>query len=249
MSPVPSPFPTPRTNVTSPGLTTVAPLPEVEAVQDILMTMKGALSALGMTFDSLGEQTSKVAALGPALENAQQINILRGHIQQQDLRQEAKIDEIKVLLKDVLQHEIVDHLRGKVAEHINDQIEEQVRAQVEHQLTHHIPVTLQDQVDEHKRQLEDVKRALHNSESRRANSLLRSNHLGDPLHSLLMTSGEASALFPKDLTALFALDGPTAKQLLADYGLSDLGDSREKNLNKLMQFCGVAYQMVSYVPS
>lgn len=28
-----------------------------------------------MTFDSLGEQTSKVAAMGPALENAQQINV------------------------------------------------------------------------------------------------------------------------------------------------------------------------------
>jgi hypothetical protein len=64
-----------------------------------------------MTFDSLGEQTSKVAALGPALESAQQINrsvfsypctavflsepSLRKHIQLQDRRQEEKIDEIK----------------------------------------------------------------------------------------------------------------------------------------------------------
>lgn len=39
---------TPRTNVTSPGLTTIAPLPEVEAVQEILLTMKGALGALGV---------------------------------------------------------------------------------------------------------------------------------------------------------------------------------------------------------
>lgn len=58
--------------------------------------------------------------------------------------------------------------------------------------------------------------------------------------------------------------GPTAKQLTIDYGLPDLGDSREKNLNRwviitlfssavhlllkkmssFMQFCGVAYQMV-----
>lgn len=29
-----------------------------------------------MTFDSLGEQTSRVAALGPVLENANQINAL-----------------------------------------------------------------------------------------------------------------------------------------------------------------------------
>lgn len=44
-------------------------------------------------------------------------------------------------------------------------------------------------------------------ESRRANALLRSNHLGDPLHTLLMANGELSPLFPKDLTALFGLDG------------------------------------------
>ena len=49
MSLVPSPLATPRTNVTSP--TTQAPLPEVEAVQDILMTMKGALSALGVSYN------------------------------------------------------------------------------------------------------------------------------------------------------------------------------------------------------
>lgn len=232
------------TDVTSPGLLTVAPLPEVEAVQEILGTMKGALAALGMTFDSLGEQTSRVAALGPVLENANQINALRKHIQQQDIRQEQKIEEIKALLKDVLQHEIVDHLRYKVAEHINNVIEEQVRAQVEYQLTYHIPETLQEQVSDQKRQLDEVKRALHNSESRRRNALLRSNHLNEPLRPLYMSNGEVSVSFPKDLPALFALDGQTARQLLADYGLTDFGDSREKNLNKLMQFCGVAYQMV-----
>ena len=47
MSLEPSPLATPRTNVTSP--TTQAPLPEVEAVQDILATMKGALGALGVS--------------------------------------------------------------------------------------------------------------------------------------------------------------------------------------------------------
>jgi len=53
MSAPPSVAPTPRTNVS--GLTTVAPLPEVEAVQEILMTMKGALGALGVSLFSLCE--------------------------------------------------------------------------------------------------------------------------------------------------------------------------------------------------
>jgi len=50
-----------------------------------------------------------------------------------------------------------------VTEHIASQIDEQVRAQVEQHLTTHIPATLQEQVADHKRQLDDVKRALHNS--------------------------------------------------------------------------------------
>ena len=50
MSLAPSQAASPRTNVTSPGLTTQAPLPEVEAVQEILMTMKSALSALGVSY-------------------------------------------------------------------------------------------------------------------------------------------------------------------------------------------------------
>lgn len=50
-----------------------------------------------------------------------------------------------------------------MAEHINNAIEEQVRAQVEYQLTYHIPATLQEQVFDQKRQLDEVKRALHNS--------------------------------------------------------------------------------------
>lgn len=35
-------------------MTTQAPLPEVEAVQEILLTMKGALSALGVSFSDFG---------------------------------------------------------------------------------------------------------------------------------------------------------------------------------------------------
>lgn len=47
MSLAPAQIASPRSNATSP--TTQAPLPEVEAVQDILLTMKGALSALGVS--------------------------------------------------------------------------------------------------------------------------------------------------------------------------------------------------------
>lgn len=82
-------------------------------------------------------------------------------------------------------------------------------------------------------------------EARRANALLRSSHLKDPLHPLIGPQGVISPNFPRDLTALFALDAAAAKALNEEYGLPDIGESRERNLNRFMQYCGVAYQMVS----
>lgn len=96
----------------------------------------------------------------------------------------------------------------------------------------------------------------------------------DPLHKLLMQSGMVSADFPEHLGELFAMDGKyifspgiardhqsvriivsvsntlfhfigtQAKRLLAEYDI-EVSESREKNLNRFMQFVGVSYQMVS----
>ncbi|CCO34771.1 hypothetical protein BN14_08879 [Rhizoctonia solani AG-1 IB] len=65
----------------------------------------------------------------------------------------------------------------------------------------------------------------------------------DALHKLLLPSGMVSADFPDNLGELFAMDGPQAKRLLEEYGI-DASESREKNLNRFMQFIGVSYQMV-----
>jgi hypothetical protein len=107
---------------------------------------------------------------------------------------------------------------------IDDFVEEEVRKQ----LDEIIPVELQNQVVEQKKQLEEVRRSLHNScvscineldtkltrgfirvyrEARRANALLRSTHMTDALHKLLLPSGMVSADFPDNLGELFAMDG------------------------------------------
>lgn len=46
---------------------------DVEAVNELLGTMKLTLGALGATFDTLGEQTMKVAELGPAIDANHQV--------------------------------------------------------------------------------------------------------------------------------------------------------------------------------
>lgn len=46
---------------------------DVEAVNELLQTMKLTLGALGATFDTLGEQTMRVAELGPAIDANHQV--------------------------------------------------------------------------------------------------------------------------------------------------------------------------------
>jgi len=229
----------------SPTSTAIAtPQPEVVAVHEILGSMKQALTTLALTFDSLGDQTSRVAAFAPAMESAKQIETTRRHMYAQDARQQEKIDEVKALLKDVLQSDIIERLREEVEEQARGIWEDEVRKRVAIELEHHFPPALQDRVVEQRAQLEEVKRALHNSESRRANALLRYKSPDkDRMHTLYMRSGKVSPVFPIDLTELFGLDFETATQLVSDYGMKP-GDSREENLNRFMQFCGVSYQMV-----
>lgn len=82
-------------------------------------------------------------------------------------------------------------------------------------------------------------------EARRANALIRSNHLNDPLHPLLTAEGVVAPGFPRDLSQLFGLDDDAAMELNDQYGLTDIVEGKERNLNRFMQLCGISYQMVS----
>lgn len=83
------------------------------------------------------------------------------------------------------------------------------------------------------------------------------------MNAILMSNGEISSRFPATLKELFALDGTcalvlsseltgpcfisgaTVRQLLDEYEIPIITESREGNLNQFIQFCGVQYQMVS----
>lgn len=60
------------------------PPPDTAAVNDLLQMMKSTLNTLGATFDNLGEQSAKVASLGPAIDSAHQIHQLRRQMRAQD---------------------------------------------------------------------------------------------------------------------------------------------------------------------
>ncbi|KAI0915342.1 hypothetical protein AcV5_003841 [Taiwanofungus camphoratus] len=224
--------------------TAMTPSAEVTTAAEIITAMKGSLGNLGKTFDSLGEQTNQIVRLGGELETAQHINSVQKQLQAQDKKQEEQIEEIKNLLQEVLQNDIVQHLKELIEQGILSQIDQLVEEQVALQLPHHIPKELQDELASHRRQLEEVQRALHNSESRRANAQLRTARMHDALHTIFKPDGGVSAMFPKDLGSLFSIDDETAKTLMQEYNLPDISDSRERNVNRFMQFCGVSYQLV-----
>ncbi|KAB5591009.1 THP2 domain containing protein [Ceratobasidium theobromae] len=221
--------------------------PDVAGLEQLKQTMQATLGVLGTTFDYLGEQTARVAALGPAVEASHQIHQLRRQVHAQDRKQEERMQEIKSLLQDVLKEQIAEHLRAHVFEMIREKIEEYVADKVRDQLQKQIPEALRQQVKDHRKHLAEVKRCLNNSEARRANATLR-NHgsaIREPLHPLLMTDGNMSELWPADLAQLFGYSNDTAKRLLDDYELTYAHDDpTERMLNKFMAHIGVGFQMV-----
>jgi hypothetical protein len=49
--------------------------PEIKALSELLGTMKLTLSALGSTFNIIGKQTEKVAALAPAIKASEEVSV------------------------------------------------------------------------------------------------------------------------------------------------------------------------------
>lgn len=67
-----NPDPTPSEKAMSVATTTLPP--DLTEVEELLTTMKQTLGALGHTFDTLGEQTARIAKLGPAMDTAHQVS-------------------------------------------------------------------------------------------------------------------------------------------------------------------------------
>ncbi|KAF8317652.1 hypothetical protein DL93DRAFT_2165506 [Clavulina sp. PMI_390] len=227
---------------------TVAP-PDMENIHELMSIMKHTMETLGGTFETMNQTSIRVQEIQnePALNAVQQITDLRKQLVKKDRRQEEKVKDIEHLLREVLQHEIVEHLKGQIQQQIEDIIEEEVERQVQVQLGYHIPPQLQESVAAHKRQLDEVQYSMRNSEARRANGQLRANNLHGPMQPLLMNTGDVSEHFPKDMSDLFKMDTDSITALLSNYDIP-AGKSREENLNNFMRFCNIGYQMVPMEP-
>ncbi|KAF8756531.1 hypothetical protein RHS01_04570 [Rhizoctonia solani] len=191
----------------------------------------------------------EVDALGPPPDAAAQIHKLRLQLRAQDKKQEARIADIKHIVKDVLKEQIAEHMRPQIQEQIRLELRQQIQAAVKEQISEHLPVSLQDQADESKRQLIEVRNSLLNrcvdviSRGSSGNATLRSTNLDDALAPVVKANGEESALAPQTLRQLFSYDSAQARALVRDYGLRE-HDVRERNLNRFMAHIGVQFNLI-----
>ncbi|EPS96643.1 hypothetical protein FOMPIDRAFT_52894, partial [Fomitopsis schrenkii] len=131
-----------------------------------------------------------------------------------------------------------------VEKDVSGLIDRLVQDQVKELLPEHVKPELIEELERHKRELADVERDLHNSESRRINAQIRTSGLGDQLAVVLRHDGTKSPHFPKDLQSLLGMDDRTVKALMHEYRLVNASESRERNVNCLMQHFGISYQLV-----
>jgi len=216
----------------------------VPAAQALIREMKAKLRALDETLGALHGQTMQIALLGGEPQIAAEIEILRNQLWDQDRMHKEGIQEIKLILNHVLQKEVVELLKKQAEDDIAREIDRIVEEQVAVCLKSHISQELQDEVKEQENELEKVRRDLHNSESRRTNARLGSSHEDDSLQVIYKTDGTVPDKYPPTLKALLDMDVATSKELMNEYELLDCSETRERNLNRLLQFFGVKSQVV-----
>ncbi|KZT65401.1 hypothetical protein DAEQUDRAFT_526920 [Daedalea quercina L-15889] len=163
----------------------------------------------------------------------------------QDEKLDRDMQGIKALQEEVLKKDVIEHLKAVVERDVSDLIDTLVQEQVEAVLqAEHLRPELLTELRRHEQELSEVERALHNSESRRANAQIRTADLQRRLYTIRKRDGTVSLHFPENIHALLGMDGEAVKALMREYGLDKPSDSRDRNLNSLMQFLGLSYQLV-----
>jgi DNA topoisomerase VI subunit B len=133
-----------------------------------------------------------------------------------------------------------------VEEQINKEIDQLVKRQVSEELERYIPKKLRDEVSAQKQQLLTVKCELHNSESCRANGLIKTeNQINDVLHTVVNDKYATFPFFPKNMNALEELNDEKTRELVKFYGLREPFGSKVANWNWFLRKCGVGYQYVN----
>ncbi|KAJ8697036.1 hypothetical protein PTI98_006845 [Pleurotus ostreatus] len=212
------------------------------ATLDIFARMKGEFKTLESSLTDMHDLTSNHRLLD-GQEVEKDLQMIRRQLEGVEASMKDGIEEIELLFDKLKDTKLRQALRDQIVAMHQDMIDKIVQEQVAACLAAEIPQEVQDEVARTKAELDIVQRELHNSQSQAANEFLREG--GDEkINTIFMSNGEVSSKFPATLKELFALDGATVRQLLDEYDIPVITESRAGNLNQFIQFCGVQYQMI-----
>jgi hypothetical protein len=202
------------------------------------------LKDLAAAVEGLEGRTMQMALLGGQIGTKQEISEFRRRMQEQEQRHQEGIQEIQGILDEMLRNHVVEGMRQQVEQEIGDHIDDLIKEGIAECLKDHIPPDVQEEIAASKKELDRVRLALYNSESRRLNGSLRSENPNEVLNTMYTSAGTVSQYYPKTLRELFTLDGKAINALMKDYELPNHSGNRDHALNRFMQFCGVKYQLV-----
>ncbi|KAJ3930379.1 MAG: hypothetical protein NXY57DRAFT_315046 [Lentinula lateritia] len=189
-------------------------------------------------------------------------NITHGHLDNSELDNELEeirkalalikedqvhgTEEIELLMKNFIDEKALERIREQVNKEIEGNMDMIVKEEVQAYLHSSISSQLQQELRERKKELDEVHRDLHNSESKRLNSLLNERSINEPLHTLYCSDGKISKHFPKTVHELTSFDADICKALIADYGIdSSESTTKRGNMNRFMVFCGLQLSMLA----
>ncbi|KAI0628391.1 hypothetical protein C8Q77DRAFT_1076747 [Trametes polyzona] len=212
---------------------------------NVIVSMKRSLGELRETLGSFDEATVENIRRGGEQEIDNEIRRIQKKLDTSDKRQQAEIDEINQLVKQVFEEELVKTLEGLIQAGVLQDIDDLVKEQVRLQLPKYLSEDLQNEIKRHQEELLALEMELKNSESVRHNAAL----MMDPdleLRPLYLPDGSISPGFPRTLGELFNMTEEVAVVLLHHYGRHEAiaKNSREKNVNEVMRLCGVRYLLV-----
>jgi len=209
------------------------------------MTSSAASSSQSRsTFDGLKSQLEDTNLLIKSTEisNPDVQNLYKDMNKQTKEHKDAMV-EIRAVLADLWKTRVFDEIKNEIQEQMSEQMDALVRQGVERELKKRISEQQRQELSGIDLRLRQVQIELHNSESRRANALLKYDSPTRDLYTIKMHDGRPSTYFPRTLDGLRDLDERTIEKLIVDYrefqALCSREDSALKKLNKFIQFCGV----------
>ncbi|THU85027.1 hypothetical protein K435DRAFT_764528 [Dendrothele bispora CBS 962.96] len=219
---------------------------EPSQVQSTVTSISDALDKLDVSFRELNEKASQVENLGPTSQEIEtQLRQLHQDVDKHKEDRQAQLESVKKWIREDAKETIVAQLKPDIKSNIQSEIVKKVKEEVGLQFKDHVPISLEEQLEETEKQLREVKVSLDNSEARRLNNTLDMALIQDePLYPILKVSdGKPSDLYPADLISLLCYDSETMKKLMEDYDLP-VDEVLQVNFNRFMAHIGIKHQLL-----